>query len=144
MIRLLATTCVLALLSGPAWAACKGKDVRGMWLGYAAGSDAGAFFASVCGLRVSSSGRIASGSNCVSDVTNPILGGNLTVARDCTVTGLIETRDGDIEIPLGSMTSRKNSISGVYLTGGGEGSFNAVKHKRVAGASKSMARYFGE
>jgi len=144
MIRLLVTTCMLALLSSPVWAACKGKDIKGLYLAYAAGTDSGSFFATLCGFRISSSGAISSGSNCISDVTNPVRGGRLTVARDCTVTGVIETRDGDIAIPAASMTTRKGPITGVYLIGTGEGTFTAVKHKKISGADKSMARYFGE
>ena len=40
------------------------------------------------------------------------------------------------------MSSHKNTISGVYLVRRGQGSFSAVKHKKVTSASPSMARYF--
>ena len=144
MIRFLTTTCVLALLSSPVWAGCKSGQIKGLYLGYAVGIAGNDFFASACGLRVSRRGNIASGSNCVSDVTNPVLGGRLRLARDCTVTGVIKTRDGDIEIPLASMDRNKDGISGVYLVRRGQGSFNAVKHDAISSASQSMARYFGE
>ena len=119
--------------------------MKGLWLAYAAGTETGAFFASVCGLKVSSNGSIASGSSCVSAVdSNPVLGGRLRVARDCTVTGVVETGDGDIDVPLASLDKNKATLSGAYVTGSGEGSFTAVKHKKVSGASPSMAPYFGE
>ena len=144
MLRLLTTTCILAILSGAAWADCKSREIKGLYLAYNAGTDGSDFVASVCGLKVSKRGRIASGSSCVSAVTNPILGGRLRLARDCTVTGVIKTAAGDIEIPLASMDRDKATVSGVYLVPAGQGSFTAVKHNNVSGASPSMARYFGE
>lgn len=142
MLRLFTAICLLAFASSPAWAACKGKDIRGLYLVYATGVQGNGFFATVCGVRVSSNGSIASGSNCVSDIVNPVRGGRLTVARDCTVTGVINTRDDNIRVPAASMNTHKNTISGVYLVPRGEGSFTAVKHKRITGASPSMSRYF--
>ena len=94
MFRLLTAICLLAFASSPAWAACKSKNIKGLYLAYATGVQGNGFFATVCGLRVSSNGSIASGSNCVSDVVNPVRGGRLSVARDCTVTGIAPTAMG--------------------------------------------------
>jgi len=144
MFRLLTTIILLVFASSPAWAACKGKDIKGLYLAYAAGSVGKNFVASVCGLRIASNGTIESGSSCVSDSANGVTGGNLRVTRDCTVTGVIKTEDGDIRIPLASMDRNKNTITGAYLVRRGQGTFTAVKHQRISGASPSIARYFGE
>ena len=142
MIRLLSATMLLIFISSTAWAACKSRDIKGLYLAYATGKRTEA---SACGLRIAANGRVASGSNCLSaSTTSRVTGGRLVVLKDCTVAGVIETNRGNIEVPVGSMDKRKSFIAGVFFFGNDEGSFTAVKHKKITGASPSMARYFEE
>ena len=111
---------LVLLMSTSAWAACKSRHIRGLYLVYV---DMGRKV-DICALGVTSNGTLVSGSSCLSGRVS----GRLQVRSDCIVSGTV----GRASVG-GSMEKDKNTITGAFTIGRKPGLFTAVRHARFSG-----------